>query len=60
MENQHYPFHEWKFSCEEGVEDNGEGSYRDDDQSAVPTFGNVGRVVEDDEALYLGAGKVSD
>ena len=42
------------------VADNGESCDCEDEKSAVPSFGGIGTVVENNDALYLASCKKSD
>lgn len=56
MDDEDESFDEGQFTCEDGVEEYGEGGNGDGDEGAVPGLWVVGWVVEDDEALDLRAG----
>lgn len=60
VEDQQQPFHQGQLLCQHGVEEDGEGGDRDDEQSSLPCRRHVARVVENDQALDDCAGQEGD
>ena len=55
MENENGAFDKGQFTGEQCIEDDGEAGDCNDEESSVPSFGDVGGVVKDDQALDLPA-----
>jgi hypothetical protein len=55
VEDQHYTFDKGKFVCKKRVEKYGEARDCNDEKCAMPTFGDVSVIVQNDQALDLAA-----
>jgi hypothetical protein len=60
MKDQDCALNQGELSREQCVEDYREACDRDDQERTVPSFRDVGWVIEDDETLYLSTGQESD